>query len=243
MKRVVLVAGCFVVALLVGRYVIPSRGNNEGAPRSRPQDASTAARTEVGGQMETSRTSAHTQDSTPEAQSEQANGSVAQGGTGVFINGQELTRDQVMAIAATYRYAPLRGHYWYDSQSGAWGFAGHETVGFLLPGHDFGPLAADASEGNTGVFINGRQLNMIEAVRIQQTFGAVYQGHWWLDGRTGNFGVEGNPMPVGNLIAMVRAQQSTRRGDNFWCSTTACGNDNGQSGYVDVGGKIAGYDR
>jgi hypothetical protein len=163
--------------------------------------------------------------------------------TGVYINGKELTRDQVMALAATYGPIPARGRYWYDARSGAWGIEGREAAGFLLPGHDFGPMSPDASHGNTGVFINGRQINLIEAVRLQQTFGAVYPGHWWLDGRTGYYGLEGNPMPLGNIVAALQRQRSGRGGDNFWCSVTACGNDNGQSGYVDVGGTIVGYDR
>ena len=41
-------------------------------------------------------------------------------------------------------------------------------------------------------------------------------------------------------VANTMQQQ---RGDNFWSSATASGNDNGQSGYVDVGGTIVGYDR
>jgi len=41
--------------------------------------------------------------------------------------------------------------------------------------------------------------------------------------------------------AVVQHQQ--QGGDNFWGSATARGNDNGQSGYVDVGGTIVGYDR
>jgi hypothetical protein len=126
--------------------------------------------------------------------------------------------------------------------SGAWGLDGHEAVGFLLPGHNFGPMPADASHGNTGVFINGREINLIEALRIQQTFGAVYRGRWWLDGRTGYYGVEGNPVPVGNLVAMLRSRQTARGGDAFRCSATSCGNDNGQSGYVSAGGYMVGYD-
>ena len=162
--------------------------------------------------------------------------------TAVFINGRELTKVQALGIARVYGYAPAPGHYWYDTVSGAWGLQGHEAAGFLLPGYDFGPLAVNASNGNTGVFINGREINMLEAMRIQQTFGAVYRGRWWLDGRTGNYGIEGNPMPMGNIVAALQAQRSGRGGDNFWCSVTACGNDNGQSGYVDVGGTIVGYD-
>jgi len=163
-------------------------------------------------------------------------------GTRIFINGRELTKEQVIALAQTYHYFPPPGRYWYDTRSGAWGVEGHETAGFILTGHDFGPLAANASRGNTGVYINGREINMIEGARIYQTFGAVYRGHWWLDGRTGYYGVEGNPMPLGNIVAALQAQRNGRSGDNFWCSATACGNDDGNSGYVDVGGTIVGYD-
>ena len=163
----------------------------------------------------------------------------ANAGTGVFINGRELSPDQAMALAATYHYAPPRGHFWYDAVSGAWGVEGHEAVGFILPGYDFGPLASDASAGNTGVFINGREINMIEAASLQRTFGAVYQGHWWLDGRTGNYGIEGNPVPMGNIIAALRAQNSARNGDNFWSSSTARGNSSGGCSYVSVDGATA----
>lgn len=162
----------------------------------------------------------------------------------VFINGRELAPEQIRGLQSTYRSVPLPGRYWYDSLSGAWGFEGREAAGFIFPGHDFGPLAREASRGNTGVFINGREINAIEALRIQQTFGAVYPGKWWLDGRTGNFGIEGNPFPLGNVTAALQAQHSGNSGDNFWSSATAAGNDNGSSGYVNVGGgTIVGYDR
>ncbi len=163
--------------------------------------------------------------------------------TGIFINGLELNRDQVAALAATYGYSPPAGRFWYDTLSGAWGVIGREPAGFILTGHDFGPLPADASGGDTGVFINGRQINMVEAIAIQGTFGAVYQGRWWLDGRTGYFGLEGNPVPLGNLIAMIQAQSNAAGsgggGDNFWSSRTAVGNSSGGCSYVNVGGTTA----
>jgi predicted amidophosphoribosyltransferase len=42
--------------------------------------------------------------------------------------------------------------------------------------------------------------------------------------------------------AVANAIRQRQSGDNFWSSATASGNDNGQSGYVDVGGTIVGYD-
>jgi hypothetical protein len=93
------------------------------------------------------------------------------------------------------------------------------------------------------VWINGRRLNLAEVAWIQQTFGGVTPGRWWLDGRTGFYGLEGDPHPLGNLIAAMRSRQAASGGDHMWCSATACGNDNGKSGYVNVGGGvIVGYD-
>src|SRR5881227_406054 len=92
-------------------------------------------------------------------------------GSGVIINGRELTAQQVSAIGRLYKFVPRPGRYWYDTVSGAWGLEGHELQGFILTGHNFGPMAANASAGNTGVFFNGREINLTEALRIQQTFG------------------------------------------------------------------------
>jgi hypothetical protein len=102
----------------------------------------------------------------------------ARAATGIVINGTELTTPQALAVVAMYGYAPPRGRYWYDSRSGAWGLEGSGTAGFILPGHNFGPVARDASNGNTGVIINGRELNLTEALSLQRTFGAAYRGRW-----------------------------------------------------------------
>ena len=138
---------------------------------------------------------------------------VEEQGSGIFINGTELTTDQVQELRATYGAVAPPGQYWYDARSGLWGLWGHEAAGFIRPGHRFGELAENASNGNTGVYINGRQINLIEAQYIQRTFGAVYQGRWWLDGVTGNFGVEGNPTPIANLAYAFRANQRGGEGN------------------------------
>jgi hypothetical protein len=58
---------------------------------------------------------------------------------------------------------------------------------------------------------------MVEAAYLQRTLGAVYPGHWWLDGRTGYFGLEGNPVPVGNMLAAIRASQRGRSSGRVRC--------------------------
>jgi hypothetical protein len=76
-------------------------------------------------------------------------------------------------------------------------------------------LPANASEGSTGVFINGRQISLVEATYLQRIFGVVYQGQWWLDGTTGNIGMEGNPTPVANIFLALRQTQSQGQGDGY----------------------------
>jgi serine/threonine protein kinase len=129
--------------------------------------------------------------------------------SGIYINGSQLTSEQVQGLRATYGAVAPPGQYWYDTRSGLWGLWGHEAAGFIRPGHDFGMLAENASNGNTGVFINGREINLVEAQYIQQAFGAVYQGRWWLDGVTGNFGLEGNPTPIANMTSAFRGGQQS----------------------------------
>ncbi|HEU4342296.1 MAG TPA: hypothetical protein VFU31_12065 [Candidatus Binatia bacterium] len=62
-------------------------------------------------------------------------------------------------------------------------------------------------------FSNGREINTTEAMFFQSIFGAVYRGRWWLDGQTGNVGMEGNPAPIANVVvALQRAQGSRGQG-------------------------------
>jgi hypothetical protein len=162
-----------------------------------------------------------------------------QGRTGIFINGGEITPQQAQQLKATYGYLAPPGRYWYDARSGLFGVVGREAAGFMRPGHQFGPMPPNASNGNTGVFINGREINMVEAAYCQRIFGAVYQGHWWLDGRTGNLGLEGNTMPVANVFAALQqAQRSSQGGSYSWHSniTGASGGSSGGCSYVSIPG-------
>jgi hypothetical protein len=134
----------------------------------------------------------------------------------VFINQVAATRAQLDELLQTYGAEPPPGRYWYDPISGLYGLWGHEAAGYIRPGHKFPPVPAEASNGSTGVFINGRQLNMNEAAYLQRIFGVVYQGRWWLDGQTGNLGAEGNPMPIANLVvAIQQAQRSAGGGKEY----------------------------
>jgi hypothetical protein len=161
----------------------------------------------------------------------------------VVINRVRLSDEQVARIEQTFRTRLLDGAYWYDKMCGAWGVQGGPAAAMLPAGLELGagPLRADASAGNSGVFINDRQLQLGEVMALQQLLGAVMPGRYWMDG-VGNCGYEGNPMPVVNLMQLAAARQmqaagagmgpmyggNFHRNDNLG---TACGSD-GRTSYV-----------
>jgi hypothetical protein len=99
---------------------------------------------------------------------------------------------------------PLPGSYWYDPRSGAAGLIGQGTSGFLPPGLPLGgPLQADASNGTSGVFVNGRQLTTGEEAFLEAVLGSpIAPGRYFLDAN-GDAGMEGGPVLV-NLIQLAR---------------------------------------
>ena len=123
----------------------------------------------------------------------------------VVVNGQALPVDTVRALERAYQVPIAPGRYWYDPMSGAWGQQGGPIVGQMMPGLKLGgPLRADASNGTTQVFINGRELTMIEVLGLQQACQtAVLRGRYWVNAQ-GIGGVEGGP-PIFNLAACGRS--------------------------------------
>ena len=108
---------------------------------------------------------------------------------GIVVNGQPLSMQEVLY----YGIDVPPGRYWYDQISGFWGVEGGPYVGQILPGLPLGgALRANASSGNTGVFINGREIHMRELLELQGIFGEVPLGRYWL-GADGIGGVEGGP--------------------------------------------------
>ncbi|MBW2481584.1 MAG: hypothetical protein JRF38_16475, partial [Deltaproteobacteria bacterium] len=79
-------------------------------------------------------------------------------------------------------------------------------AGLDLPG----PMPSDISGGDTGIFINGREIHPMDQLGLQQLFDITYRGRYWLDDR-GNLGVEGGPALV-NIVAAIQAAQSRQSG-------------------------------
>lgn len=185
------------------------------------------------------------EETTPPAQ-ESSSASGHAGGTvsgAVVINGRSLGEAQLREFEQTYGARPRPGAYWYDARSGLWGTRGQPSAGFLLAGHDLGPLRPNASRGDTRVFLNGRQLPATEVLMFAGIVGSpILPGRYWLDG-FGNYGWEGVPLAAGNLYAIVAARMGGGGGiggggDNFWSSRFGAGNSNAANtqGYVSVPG-------
>lgn len=123
----------------------------------------------------------------------------------VFVNGVQLRDDQVNFLEQKYHSPLPNGNYWYDRMCGAWGVMGGPVLCTLEPNHDIGgPLQPGASLGNTGVFINGRELHYLEIALLNRVVPMIIPGRWWLD-VYGNFGSEGGPM-LGNLWILAQSQ-------------------------------------
>jgi len=138
----------------------------------------------------------------------------------VTVNRVRLADQQVKTFEQRWRIQVNDGQYWYDQVSGAWGMDGGPTAGWIMPGLDLGgPLPADASGGTTGVFINGRELHVMDVAALMR-LGPVYQGRWWVDAQ-GTFGLEGGP-PMGNLWLL--AQQRGMRPGQAWSHYSKDGN-------------------
>ncbi len=124
----------------------------------------------------------------------------------IIVNGQELGSQQGSALIQYYGGIPA-GSYWYDRVSGLWGLVGGPSTGQILPNLDIGgDLRAASSGGGTGVFINGREIHVKEFVYLQQLYGVVVQGRYWMNAQLIG-GFEGGPA-IFNLGVAAGGQSS-----------------------------------
>ncbi|MFQ5913381.1 MAG: hypothetical protein ACE5JS_09370 [Nitrospinota bacterium] len=141
-------------------------------------------------------------------------------GLNVVINGVALEPAKVQLLQAL-GLRPSGGRYWYDRASGLWGKEGGPAMGQTLPGLEVGgPLRADASGGNTGVFINGRELHPAEVMYLKQCT-PVRPGRYWMVAN-GIVGPEGGP-PQANLVALCGRAQAKGGGQTWRSKTTGIG--------------------
>ena len=161
----------------------------------------------------------------------------------ITINGAAVgpsERATIAQLEARYGARMPDGDYWYDRINGATGLWGHPAGALLPAGLDLGPeLPANASNGNSGVFINGRELQRAEVTALSQLVSYPWQrGRYFIDAQ-GNAGVEGGPTLV-NLFAVARSRGSTQKAATSstgeWSKRTGFGeNDPTRTSYYSSG--------
>lgn len=88
------------------------------------------------------------------------NQSTESGRSKVSINGHSIS-DRLVKRAEKLAGPIHPGHYWYDYRAGFWGVMGQACLGIIPPFIDeFNyPMHKNCAAGNTGVLVNGRELN------------------------------------------------------------------------------------
>lgn len=157
------------------------------------------------------------------------------GATAVSINHVALDGRTLAALEMQLGSPVAAGDYWYDAFSGLFGLMGGPGQGFTVPGLELGgALPADASHGDTNVFVNGRELHQMDVAALMAVVGAVYPGRYWLR-YDGYYGVEGGPA-LGNLMAIAQQQgQGGAAGYNRTAVGGHIGSDGQTSFYMDPG--------
>lgn len=147
----------------------------------------------------------------------------------IFVNGKELTKKTINTLESYYKIKIVDGRYWYDRDSGLWGIEGQPVMGIILAGMNLGDeLKEDASAGDSGVFINGREITRYElAELVKMTQSYITPGRYWLDAN-GFVGHEGMPA-VANLF-QIAAQYYGRNNQSTFYRNHYTGTGSGSDG-------------
>lgn len=156
----------------------------------------------------------------------------------VIINGDILPIEKRRALEQGYGVPIHPGRYWYDAVSGVWGLEGGPAQGQIHPGLQLaGPLKADASRGNTRVFVNGREAHAMDVAALRRCTPVTPGRYWVLANGIG--GYEGGP-PQFDLAALCAAANGGRSGgmqcDNYGGGQFNCGNSRTGIGVIGEGG-------
>ncbi|WOG90529.1 hypothetical protein DCAR_0209773 [Daucus carota subsp. sativus] len=86
---------------------------------------------------------------------------------GVAVNGHPIP-NQLVKKAEKVAGPIQPGQYWYDSRAGFWGLIGGPCLGIIPPNiEEFSyPIPEDCAGGNTGVYVNGRELHQKDLILL-----------------------------------------------------------------------------
>lgn len=136
--------------------------------------------------------------------------------SGVTVNSVELNQSEYQMLLTVCRGILLPGNYWYDAKCGSWGYLGGPSMGIIAPNLPFrGTMSPNCSNGNTGVFINGRQLHIVDTTALLSMTGyPCVPGRYWVDAAS-NCGLEGVPIPMFNIAALMMQRHGHSNGAKY----------------------------
>lgn len=155
----------------------------------------------------------------------------------VLVNRVALDSSTRQALERAYGVPIAPGRYWYDPVSGVWGMEGGPAAGQIHPGlHLGGPMWQEASHGNTGVVVNGRELHRLDVAALRRCT-PVIQGRYWVLAN-GVGGPEHGPATfnLASLCGGRRGGGSSTRCDNYGGGQFNCSNQRTGIGMISEGG-------
>lgn len=157
----------------------------------------------------------------------------------VVVNRVVLDSATRQALERSYGVPIAPGRYWYDPVSGVWGREGGPAAGQIHPGLRLGgPMWQKASQGNTGVVVNGRELHRLDVAALQRCTPVIPGRYWVLANGVG--GPEHGPATF-NLAALCGGRSgaaggSSTRCDNYGGGQFNCSNSRTGIGMISEGG-------
>ncbi|KAM4098855.1 hypothetical protein ACJW30_07G110800 [Castanea mollissima] len=127
----------------------------------------------------------------------------------VFVNGEALRQDQLFKLQ-NCKNPPKKlrpGHYWYDKVSGFWGKEGQKPSQIITCQLDVGGhVKRNASNGNTKVLINNREITK-EELWMLKSAGVPCEGkpHFWVS-EDGTYQEEGQKNEKGKIWDKTRTK-------------------------------------
>ncbi|GAB4837948.1 Extra-large guanine nucleotide-binding protein 2 [Ancistrocladus abbreviatus] len=127
----------------------------------------------------------------------------------VSVNGEPLCQKELISLQTCP--SPPRnlkpGNYWYDKVSGFWGKEGHKPSQIISPNLNIGAsIKQDASNGDTNLLINGREISKAELLMLQWAgVKCAAITSLWLQA-DGSYVEEGMKLVKGNIWSKKRAK-------------------------------------